>query len=146
MFNTHISRHPTYLNLHLIPCKALGFLNLHRIYRNLQKFTPLFEPFTKMYVIYSVNWICPPPPHYSPACFIRPFSLFPVFPSQLLLAFLALLHRFHYTVGTQVGSLMMGTLPILTIRGTLIPALGVLNFVLAKVFRKHPNKSCEFIP
>ena len=66
MFNTHNSRPPTYLNIQLITCKALGFLNVHRICRNLQKFTPLFEKFTKINVIYSVNWICPPPPPYSP--------------------------------------------------------------------------------
>ena len=62
MFNTHNSRPPKYLIVQLITCKALGFLNLHRIYRNLQKFTPLFEKFTKIYVIYSANWIWPPPP------------------------------------------------------------------------------------
>ena len=62
MFNPHNSRQPTYLNIQLITCKALGFLNVHQIYRNLPKFTPLFEKFTKMYVIYSVNWNCPPPP------------------------------------------------------------------------------------
>ena len=30
----------------------------------------LFEKFTKIYVIYNVNWIWPPPPppHYSPGC------------------------------------------------------------------------------
>ena len=63
MFNTHNCRPPTYLNIDLITCKVLGFLNLHRIYRNLHKFTPLFEKFTKIYVIYSVNWIWHPAPH-----------------------------------------------------------------------------------
>ena len=62
MFNIHNSRHPTYLNLHLITCTALGVLGLHRIYRFLQKFTPLFEQFTKIYVIYGVNCIWPPTP------------------------------------------------------------------------------------
>ena len=66
MFNTHNSRPPTYINIHLITCKPLGFLNLHPIYRNLQKFTPLFEKFTKIYVNYSVNWIWPPPPPFFP--------------------------------------------------------------------------------
>ena len=74
MFGTHNSRHPTYLNLHLITCKALGFLNLHRIYRNLQKFTPLFEQFTKIYVNYSVNWICPPAPLF-PGLALKDFGL-----------------------------------------------------------------------
>ena len=63
MFNTHNCRPPKYLNIDLITCKVLGFLNLHRIYRNLHKFTPLFEKFTKIYVIYSVNWIWHPAPH-----------------------------------------------------------------------------------
>ena len=63
MFNTHNCRPPTYLNIDLITCKVLGFLNLHRIYRNLHKFTPLFEKFTKIYVIYSVNCIWHPAPH-----------------------------------------------------------------------------------
>ena len=63
MLNTRNCRPPTYLNIDLITCKVLGFLNLHRIYRNLHKFTPLFEKFTKIYVIYSVNWIWHPAPH-----------------------------------------------------------------------------------
>ena len=48
------------ISQHLVACKRHGFPNLHRIYRNVQKFTPLFAQFTKSYVIYSVNWIWPP--------------------------------------------------------------------------------------
>ena len=63
MFNTHNCRPPTYLNIDVKTCKVLGLLNLHRLYRNLHKFTPLFEKFTKIYVIYSANWIWHPAPH-----------------------------------------------------------------------------------
>ena len=48
------------ISQHLVAYKRHGFPNLHRIHKNLQKFTPLFAQFTKIYVIYSVNWIWPP--------------------------------------------------------------------------------------
>ena len=38
--------------------------NSHQIYKNLRKFTPVFEEFTKISVIYSVN--CSGPPHPPP--------------------------------------------------------------------------------
>ena len=47
MFNTHNCRPPTYLNMDVKTCKVLGLLNLHRLYRNLHKFTPLFEKILK---------------------------------------------------------------------------------------------------
>ena len=50
------------ISQHLVACKRHGFPILHRIYKNLQKFTPLFAQFMKIYVIYSIIWICPPPP------------------------------------------------------------------------------------
>ena len=68
---TYLYIPPKYLNIDLITCKVLGFLNLHRIYRNLHKFTPLFEKFTKIYVIYSVNCLWHPAPY-------------PLFPGLLL--------------------------------------------------------------
>ena len=45
-----------------IASKSCTIPNLHRIYKNLREFTPVFEEFTKIYVIYSVNCSAPPPP------------------------------------------------------------------------------------
>ena len=50
-----------YLQVPVIASKPCKTPNLHRIYKNLREFTPLFEEFTKIYVIYSVNCSAPPP-------------------------------------------------------------------------------------
>ena len=51
-----------YLQMQAIASKSCKTPNLHRIYKNLREFTPLFEEFTKIHVIYSVNCSAPPPP------------------------------------------------------------------------------------
>ena len=42
---------------------ALQCRNIHRIYDNLQAFTPLSARFTSIFAIHSVNFFAPPPSH-----------------------------------------------------------------------------------
>ena len=51
-----------YLQLPTMASKSCKTPNLRRIYKNLREFTPPFERFTKIYVIYSVNCSGPPAP------------------------------------------------------------------------------------
>ena len=102
--------------------------NLHRIYKNLQKFTPLFAQFTKIYVIYSVNWIWPPAlpplliglPHCCSSSWPN-IALFLLFYFFLFGIFCAMPYTCRCSVGALVLKLLLLELPLLRELPLLLP-------------------------